>query len=152
MPTVHSKTNFDKKSTQINNDINQGILNQLNVPSKCLSCAKSCDVCMVTCGCERCVLRRRLEPNSVDRARIAMLQTQRKFAYMEKRKKKKVVYEHLKSCIVKVTKRGSYKKQFHIGEGADRLLCCKDAFDKTFHINHTYVDDLVCYMKKKVSQ
>ena len=147
MPTVLSKANFSQDTQRCNDSI----LNQLGVPLKCSSCSLSCDVCMISCSCERCVLRRRLEPHAVDKARIAIVQTQRKLAFQDRKKKKKTVYEALKSCIVKVTKKGCYKKAFQVGEGGDRIFCCKKAFDATYGINHTYVDTLVTYMKKKVT-
>jgi hypothetical protein len=125
-------------------------LEQLGVPLKCTTCMMSCDVCAITCKCERCVLRRQFQPCCIDAARIAVVQTQRKLAYHERKKKKRIVYEAVKNCIVKITKKGSYKKAFKIGEGADQLPCCKKAFDLTYRINHSYVDELVQYMKKKV--
>jgi hypothetical protein len=126
------------------------ILEKLDVPSKCTKCCISCDVCAIRCGCERCMWRRRLQPCCIDAARIAIVQTQTKLAYQDPKRKKKVVYEAVKNCIVKVTKKGSYKKAFHIGDGADKVRCCKAGFDSTYGINHTYVDELIAYMKKKV--
>ena len=147
MPAVLSKASFEQRRHDDQSNIN---LANYGVPTQCLSCTLSCDVCMVTCTCERCVLRRRLQPSSVDCARIAMLQTQQKIAFQDRKKKKKIVFESLKSCIVKVTKKGSYKKAFHVGVGADRVHCCKKGFEKSYGINHTYVDELIQFMKKKV--
>ena len=131
-------------------DASDESLSQIGVPKKCLHCSKSCDICMLECSCEWCVIRRRFCPKAAAAAQIAMMQSRRKLVMREPKKRKKIIYNELKNCITKVTKKGSYKKAFFVGEGSDRVSCCKAAFDNTYQINHTYVDDLVKYMKKKV--
>ena len=97
---------------------------------------------MLTCNCTRCVI--------CDAARIAILQTDRKYIQLNPEQKKKIVYQEVKQCITKVTSKGSYKMAYFLGEASDRVICCKPAFDKYHRINPTYVDVLVKYHKLKV--
>ena len=146
----HSDCSDGEHDHEEEEDASEEMLSNIGVPSKCLHCRQSCDICMLDCTCERCVFRRRLCPKATAAAQIAVMKSHKKLVMLEPKKRKKVIYNELKSCITKVTKKGSYKKAFFVGEGADRLSCCKKAFDQTYGINHTYVDVLVKYMKKKV--
>jgi ABC-type transporter MlaC component len=96
-------------------------------------------------------LRKSVDREVCDEARLAILQTDKKYVQMTPKQKKKIVYQEVKQCISRVTKKGSYKMAYFLGEAADRVSCCKKAFDKYHRINHTYVDALVKYHKKKVS-
>jgi hypothetical protein len=69
---------------------------------------------------------------------------------MDPRQKKKIIYSEFKQCIIKVTKKGHYRFRYLLGEAADQITVCKKAFDKFHGIDHTYVDRLVQYHKKKV--
>jgi hypothetical protein len=95
-------------------------------------------------------MRRRLDQDSCDVSRIAILQTAKKLTQLDAKQKKKVLYSDFKHCISKVTNKGNYRMKYFLGEAADRVHVCKQAFDKAYNINHTYVDELVKYHKKKV--
>jgi hypothetical protein len=154
MPTVHSKAFVGAVSSSCHlhakKHDNADILKELGIPTKCQHCHQSCDVCMLSCQCERCVWVRRMEPQRSDAARIAIVQSKTKLVRQDAKKRKKIIYGELKNCITNVTKKGVYKKAFFVGESQDRVFCCKKSFDSTYGINHTYVDLLVQYMKKKV--
>ena len=154
MPAVLSKSispNNSRVLCQHSSDRVIKLLDGLGAPLKCSKCSNSCNICMLTCACARCVLRKSVDREVCDEARLAILQTDKKYVQMTPKQKKKIVYQEVKQCISRVTKKGSYKMAYFLGEAADRVSCCKKAFDKYHRINHTYVDALVKYHKKKVS-
>ncbi len=156
MPPIHSKpesNNDDEKKKQqpvYCTDKVSNLLDALGVPKACKYCSKSCDACMLSCEYPRCSSRRTIDSESADRARIAIVQTAKKYVQMDPKQKKKIIYSEVKECIQKVTKKGHYRFRYILGEAADRIPVCKKAFDKFHAIDHTYVDRLVQYHKKKV--
>jgi hypothetical protein len=83
----------------------------------------------------------------IDAARIAIVQTQTKLAYQDPKRNKKVVYEAVKNCIVKVTKKGSYKKLSTLETGPTR---CDVARPLSIALTVSITLGLIAYMKKKV--
>ena len=153
MPAVNSKAcdeQKQKKQPVYCSDKVSNLLDALGVPRKCKYCPKSCDACMLSCECPRCSSRRTIDPESADKARIAIVQTAKKYVQMDPKQKKKIIYSEVKQCIYKVTKKGHYRFRYLLGESADQIPVCKRAFDKFHGIDHTYVDRLIVYHKKKV--
>jgi hypothetical protein len=155
MPPIHSKPPVEStvKTNKLPiycTDKVSNLLDALGVPKACKYCPKSCDACMLSCECARCASRRSIDPESADRARIAIVQTAKRYVQMDPKQKKKIIYSEFKQCIHKVTKKGHYRFCYTLGEAADRISVCKKAFDKFHGINHTYVDRLVQYHKAKV--
>jgi hypothetical protein len=153
MPAVNSKAYCEqqkKRPAVYCTDKVTNLLDALGVPSACKYCPQSCDACMLSCECPRCSSRRTIDPESADKARIAIVQTAKKYVQMDPKQKKKIIYSEVKQCIYKVTKKGHYRFRYFLGEAADQITVCKKAFDKFHAIDHTYVDRLVVYHKKKV--